>query len=67
MTWLNVEFDEVKGRIIRRQPLPSIGEVFSEVRREQSMRNVMLGKKDLGVAFEGSTLKVASSFKTSTY
>ena len=29
---LNVEFDEVRGRIIGRQPLPSIGEVFSEVR-----------------------------------
>ena len=33
---LNVEFDDVKGRIIGRQPLPSIGEVFSEVRREES-------------------------------
>ena len=41
---LNVEFDEVRGRIIGRQPLPSIGEVFSEVRREESRRNVMLGK-----------------------
>ena len=29
---LNVEFDEIKGRIIGRQPLPpSIDEVFSEV------------------------------------
>ena len=43
----NIEFDEVRGKIIRRQPLPSIGEVFSEVRREESRRNVMLGKKDL--------------------
>ena len=33
---LNVEYDEVRGRIIGRQPLPSIGEVFSEVRREES-------------------------------
>ena len=53
---LNVEFDEVRGRIIGRQPLPSIGEVFSEVRREESRRNVMLGKKGPGVAIEGSTL-----------
>ena len=30
---LNVEFDEVRGRNIGRQPLPSIGEVLSEVRR----------------------------------
>eukprot|EP00261_Vitis_vinifera_P039416 XP_019080659.1 PREDICTED: uncharacterized protein LOC104881375 isoform X1 [Vitis vinifera] len=53
---LNVEFDEVRGRIIGRQPLPSISEVFSEVRREESQRNVMLGKKGLGVAIEGSSL-----------
>ena len=61
---LNVEFDEVRGRIIGRQPLPSISEVFSEVRREESRRNVMLGKKGLGVAVEGSAFEVASSFKT---
>ena len=53
---LNVEFDEVRGRIIGRQPMPSIREVFSEVRREESRRNVMLGKKGLGVAIEGSAL-----------
>ena len=52
---LNVEFDEVRGRIIGRQPLPLIGDVFSEVRREESRRNVMLGKKGTGVA-EGSAL-----------
>ncbi|KAJ9700568.1 hypothetical protein PVL29_006057 [Vitis rotundifolia] len=53
---LNVEFDEVRGRIIGRQPLPSIGEAFSEVRRKESRRNVMLGKKGPGVAIEGSAL-----------
>ena len=41
--------------------------MFSEVRREESRRNVMLGKKGLGVAIEGSALEVALSFKTSTY
>lgn len=51
---LNIEFDEVRSRIIGRQPLPPIGEVFSEVRREESRRNVMLGKKGPGVAVEGS-------------
>ena len=53
---LNVEFDDIRGRIIEKQPLPSIGEVFSEVRREESQRNVMLGKKGLGVTIEGSAL-----------
>ena len=33
---LNVEFDEVRGRIIGWQPLPSLGEVFSEMHREES-------------------------------
>lgn len=28
---LNIEFDEVKGRIIGRAPLPSLEEVFAEV------------------------------------
>lgn len=45
MFGLNIEFDEVKGRIIGRQPLPSLGEDFSEVRREESHRSVMLRKK----------------------
>ena len=42
---LNVEFDEVRGKIIGRQPLPSLGEVFSIVCHEESRRNVMHGKK----------------------
>lgn len=33
---LNVDFDEVRGRILGRNPIPPIGEVFSEVRREES-------------------------------
>lgn len=35
---------------------PSIGEVFFGVRRKESQRNVMLGKKGPGVALEGSAL-----------
>ena len=42
---LNVEFDEVRGKIIGHGPLPSLGEVFAEVRREESRRGVTLGKK----------------------
>jgi hypothetical protein len=66
---LNIEFDEVKGRVIGRQPFPSIGDVFSEVRREESRRNVMLGKKGPGVAVESSTLVAAdaNSSKAITY
>ncbi|KAK9088209.1 hypothetical protein Scep_027291 [Stephania cephalantha] len=40
---LNKELDEVRGRILGRDPLPSTREVFAEVRREESRRTVMLG------------------------
>ncbi|XP_073132876.1 uncharacterized protein [Henckelia pumila] len=53
---LNEEFDEVRGRIIGRSPLPLIGEVFAEVRREESRRHVMLGKKNINGPVEGSAL-----------
>ncbi|KZV41971.1 hypothetical protein F511_19017 [Dorcoceras hygrometricum] len=42
---LNREFDEVRGRILGRMPLPSLSEVFAEVRREESRRRVMLKDK----------------------
>ncbi|KAJ0074583.1 hypothetical protein Patl1_37526 [Pistacia atlantica] len=53
---LNVEFDEVRGRIIGRKPLPPIGEVFAEVRREESRIHVMLGKKTIDRPAESSAL-----------
>lgn len=39
---LNNELDEVRGRILGKKPLPAIREVFSEVRREEARRQVML-------------------------
>ena len=39
---LNCELDDVRSRVLSRRPLPSIQEVFSEVRREESRRKVML-------------------------
>ncbi|XP_062114977.1 uncharacterized protein LOC133829003 [Humulus lupulus] len=65
---LNVDFGEVRGRIIGRQTLPPIGEVFSEVRREESRRSDMLGKKALGSTIEGSSLDVGGSYsKNNSY
>ena len=49
---LNCELDNIRSRVLSRRPLPSIREVFSEVRREES-RIVML---DLSFGREGSTL-----------
>ncbi|KAG6497063.1 hypothetical protein ZIOFF_044949 [Zingiber officinale] len=61
LTGLNVEFDEVRGKIIGRRPLPSLSEVFSKVRREESRRNVMLGKKEPTTIIEGSALTSTGS------
>ncbi|KAI5398299.1 hypothetical protein KIW84_063906 [Lathyrus oleraceus] len=57
---LNVDFDEVRGRILGRNPIPPIGEVFSEVRREESRRQVMLGKNTAAAPppVEGSALAI---------
>ncbi|KAH9648489.1 retrotran gag 3 domain-containing protein [Citrus sinensis] len=61
---LNVEFDEIRGRIIGRKPLPTLEDVFSEVRREESRRGVMLGKKNSIVSVEKSTLVTANANAT---
>lgn len=41
---LNKELDDVRGRILGTKPLPSIREIFAEVRREESRKRVMLGE-----------------------
>lgn len=53
---LNMKFDEVKGRIIGRQKFASTGEVFADVRSEESRRLVMLGKKGT-ISTENSALE----------
>lgn len=43
---LNDNLDEVRGRILGTKPLPKIREVVSEVRREESRKQVMLHKSE---------------------
>ncbi|KAJ1390059.1 hypothetical protein SESBI_37775 [Sesbania bispinosa] len=64
---LNEELDEVRGRIIGRATLPSLGEVFAEVRREETHRNVMMGKTKVDpTPLETNALVVeAVAFKSS--
>ncbi|XP_075498838.1 uncharacterized protein LOC142537165 [Primulina tabacum] len=40
---LNPSLDEVRGRILGVKPLPSLDEIFAEVRREEHRKSVMLG------------------------
>ncbi|KAH9657194.1 retrovirus-related pol polyprotein from transposon RE1 [Citrus sinensis] len=49
---LSSDLDEVRGRVLGKEPLPSTREVFSYVRREESRKNVMMG----GSSAENSAL-----------
>ncbi|XP_024031772.1 uncharacterized protein LOC112094608 [Morus notabilis] len=53
---LNKSLDEVRGRILATKPFPSLREAFSEVRREESQRKVMLGQSGALSTPEGSAL-----------
>lgn len=54
---LNIELDEVRGRILGTKPLPKIREAFSEIRREESRRKMMLGKFSATPSIEGSAME----------
>ncbi|XP_024025631.1 uncharacterized protein LOC112092806 [Morus notabilis] len=54
------ELDEVRGRILGRKPLPSIQEVFSEVRREKKRRSVMMKKEEARGVTEAKTFALVS-------
>ncbi|GAV66755.1 UBN2_3 domain-containing protein [Cephalotus follicularis] len=53
---LNKNMDEVRGRIFGTKPLPSLWEAFSEVRREESRKNVMMGGQGALTIPESSAL-----------
>ena len=53
---LDKSLDEVRGRILGSKPLPSIREAFSEVRREESRKKLMMGTQASSNAPEGSAL-----------
>ena len=55
---LNQNLDKVRRRILGTEPLPNIREVFSEVRREESKKKVMMGSRIAQSTTEsiGSTL-----------
>lgn len=62
---LNKNLDEVRGRILGTKPLPSIREVFSEVRRKESRRKIMLGSTNQSSITENSALAVKGNQKKS--
>ena len=62
---LNVEFDEVRGRILGNTSLPSINDVFSDVYGEQSCKNVMIGKKPIDLVERSTLVTKQTAMKTS--
>ena len=42
LSGLNKDLNEVRGRILWKKPLPSLREVFSEVRRDDARRSIMM-------------------------
>ena len=53
---LDKSLDEVRGRILGTKPLPTIQEAFSEVRREESRKKLMMGTRPFSNVQEGSAL-----------
>ena len=54
---LNKNLDEIRGRIMGVKPLPSVREAFSEVHREKSRKNLMMGSHQQPNMAESSALK----------
>ena len=59
LSGLNQNLDEVRGRLLAINPLPSIREVFSKVRREESRKKVMLGGQT--TVYKGFALAACNS------
>ncbi|RVW87680.1 hypothetical protein CK203_041174 [Vitis vinifera] len=63
---LNRELDDVRGRIMGIKPLPSLREAFSEVRREESRKKVMMGSKEQPAPTLDAFALAARSFNSSS-
>ena len=57
---LNQNLDEVRGRILSIKPLLNIREAFSEVRREESQKKVMMGTQNTASTTENSGSALAA-------
>ena len=53
---LNKDLDEVRGRVLGKVPLPTLREIFAEIRREEARQGIMMGKTQRNSESEGSAL-----------
>ncbi|GAU31183.1 hypothetical protein TSUD_316080 [Trifolium subterraneum] len=51
---LNKDLDEVRGRVLGKVPLPTLREIFAEIKREESRQGIMMGKTHRSSESEGS-------------
>ena len=58
---LNKDLDEIRGRILGTKALPTIREAFTEVKREESRKKLMLGKQTAVAITESSALATGVS------
>ncbi|KAI5425899.1 hypothetical protein KIW84_031648 [Lathyrus oleraceus] len=53
---LNKDLDEVRGKVLGKVPLPTLREIFAEIRREEARQGIMMGKTQRNSESEGSAL-----------
>ncbi|KAI5434064.1 hypothetical protein KIW84_021070 [Lathyrus oleraceus] len=53
---LNKDLDEVRGRVLGKIPLPTLREIFAEIRREKARQGIMMGKIPRNSESEDSAL-----------
>jgi hypothetical protein len=53
---LNKDLDEVRGRVLGKVPLPTLREIFAEIRREEARQGIMMSKTQRNSESEGSAL-----------
>ncbi|KAI5439394.1 hypothetical protein KIW84_024971 [Lathyrus oleraceus] len=51
---LNKDLDEVRGRVLRKIPFPTLRETFAKIRREVARQGIMMGKTPRSSESEGS-------------
>lgn len=65
MVGLNIDFDELRGQILGKDPLPSIREVFWEVKREESYGLVMMRQKSRNITHANFALNATGTKNSS--
>lgn len=65
MAGLNTDLDELRGQILGKDPLPSIREVFWEVKREESYGLVMMRQKSHNITHANFALNATETKNSS--